>query len=105
MKGKGEITNTRVNVKEINSLLPGPVCFESISIGSISINVQSFANIKVIPIRIVIKDVEAIIVERMELKIPTTENVKSGGGLNGRHKYGKLKYSIDYLATEEILFM
>merc|ERR1712137_1017902 len=35
-----------------------------------------------------------------ELKIPTTENVRSGGGLNGRHKYGLLDRVLDNMSID-----
>ena len=106
MTGKGEITNTRVNVKEINALLPGPISFDSISVGAIAINVQSFTNIKVIPIRIVVKNVKAVIVERIEFndisndKIDNTNSTNASSGLAGPHKYGLLDRVLDNISIE-----
>jgi len=51
------------------------------------INVQSFTNIKVAPIKIVVRGAEAVVVERMEVKGDSSTS-SSTGGLGGPHKYG-----------------
>ncbi len=51
------------------------------------INVQSFTNIKVAPVKIVVRGAEAVVVERMEVKSDSSTS-SSTGGLGGPHKYG-----------------
>lgn len=70
------------------------VCFRSISIKHLSFNVQSFTNIKVVPIKVFVSGIHAVIEERLEYKYggvsTSNANTPPASGLAGLHKYGTL---------------